>query len=75
MPHSLTSHLSPSLSLTPGELKVRLGEWDVSGKSEFYPHFDTNVAGLYSHPDFYAGNLNNDIAVIRVQTPVDLVSK
>ncbi|XP_050736791.1 uncharacterized protein LOC127008615 isoform X2 [Eriocheir sinensis] len=60
--------------LTPGELKVRLGEWDVSGKSEFYPHFDTNVAGLYSHPDFYAGNLQNDVAIIRVQTPVDLVS-
>ncbi|XP_063890008.1 serine protease filzig-like isoform X1 [Scylla paramamosain] len=60
--------------LSASELKVRLGEWDVSGKTEFYKHFDTNVAGIYSHPEFYAGNLQNDVAVVRLQSAVDMVS-
>lgn len=61
--------------LRPGELKVRLGEWDVGGDTEFYGHVERQVAGLYPHPKFYAGNLNNDIAVIRMQSPIDLVTK
>nr|XP_045612618.1 serine proteinase stubble-like [Procambarus clarkii] len=60
--------------LTAGELKVRLGEWDVGGDTEFYRYVESPVLALYSHPDFYAGNLNNDVAIVRIQTPVDFLS-
>ncbi|XP_045124700.1 uncharacterized protein LOC123512380 [Portunus trituberculatus] len=57
--------------LNPADLKVRLGEWDVAAKSEFYKHLEMRVTGLYTHPDFYAGNLNNDLAVLRLESYVD----
>ncbi|XP_064117233.1 LOW QUALITY PROTEIN: serine protease filzig-like [Macrobrachium nipponense] len=57
--------------LHPSILNIRLGEWDVSGQTEFYKHVETRASGVYIHPDFYAGNLNNDIAVIRMEHPVD----
>ncbi|XP_071520052.1 uncharacterized protein [Panulirus ornatus] len=60
--------------LTPGELKVRLGEWDVGADTEFYKHVERQVLGIYPHPEFYAGNLNNDIAVVRIQSAIDLTS-
>ncbi|XP_042215657.1 uncharacterized protein LOC121861800 [Homarus americanus] len=60
--------------LTPSELKVRVGEWDVGGNTEFYRHVESQVLGLYPHPEFYAGNLVNDIAIIRIQTPIDFVT-
>lgn len=52
-------------------LTVRLGEWDVRDKTEFYPHVESPVSGLYVHPQFYEGNLENDIAVIRLAKRVD----
>lgn len=58
-------------SLSPLQLKVRLGDWDVSGPLEFYSHVEIPVSFLASHPQYYAGNLVNDIAVIRMQTYVD----
>ncbi|XP_066975657.1 LOW QUALITY PROTEIN: serine protease filzig-like [Macrobrachium rosenbergii] len=57
--------------LHPSILNIRLGEWDVSGQTEFYKHVEMRASGVYIHPDFYAGNLNNDIAVIRMEHPVD----
>lgn len=60
--------------LHPSELNVRLGEWDVSGETEFYNHVEIRAAGVYLHPEFYAGNLNNDIAVIRLEHFVDFSS-
>lgn len=70
--------LIPSRSprrLNPADLKIRLGEWDVSAKSEFYKHVELRVTGLYTHPDFYPGNLNNDLAVLRLEDFVDFTSK
>lgn len=69
--HPLTLHNR----LSPSELKVRLGEWDVGSDTEFYRHEERDVSGLYSHPDFYSGNLNNDIAVIKVHRSIDLTTK
>ncbi|XP_071520050.1 uncharacterized protein [Panulirus ornatus] len=57
--------------LHPTQLKVRLGEWDVSGQSEFYDHVELRAAGVYTHPEYYNGNLHNDIAVIRLEAFVD----
>ncbi|CAL4074479.1 unnamed protein product, partial [Meganyctiphanes norvegica] len=53
------------------DLKVRLGEWDVGSTSEFYKHVEFEVSGIIRHPEFYKGNLQNDIAVLRLSTPVD----
>ncbi|KAK4319578.1 hypothetical protein Pmani_009518 [Petrolisthes manimaculis] len=60
--------------LSPSDLKVRLGEWDVGSETEFYRHQEREVSGLYSHPEFYSGNLNNDIAVIKVHRPIDMAT-
>jgi len=52
-------------------LSIRLGEWDVRDKTEFYPHIESKVSGLYIHPEFYEGNLENDIAIIRLAKRLD----
>ncbi|KAG7172455.1 Phenoloxidase-activating factor 2-like 8 [Homarus americanus] len=57
--------------LHPSQMKVRLGEWDVSGESEFYTHLEVRAAGVYLHPEYYKGNLNNDIAVVRLEASID----
>uniref|UniRef100_T1ISX7 Peptidase S1 domain-containing protein n=1 Tax=Strigamia maritima TaxID=126957 RepID=T1ISX7_STRMM len=62
--HCVHTHL-------PVNLKVRLGEWDVSTNAELYPFVEIDVADIRIHPEFYPGNLNNDIAVLRLAFPVD----
>ncbi|KAF2361936.1 Serine proteases trypsin domain [Trinorchestia longiramus] len=57
--------------IDPSLLKIRLGEWDVRDKSEFYPYVEFEVSGVYSHPEFYEGNLENDIAILRTDRLVD----
>lgn len=47
----------------------------MAAKSEFYKHLEMRVTGLYTHPDFYAGNLNNDLAVLRLESYVDFAHK
>ena len=54
------------------DLKVRLGEWDVHRDDEFYPYVEKNVAQIIKHPNFYPGTLENDIVLIRLETPVQL---
>ena len=56
------------------DLKVRMGEWDVHRDDEFYPYVERFVQEIIIHPDFVPGNLNNDIALIRFESPVDLSS-
>ncbi|XP_066249866.1 uncharacterized protein [Euwallacea similis] len=53
------------------DLRVRLGEWDVNHDVEFYPYIERDIAALTVHPEFYAGTLANDIAILRMNTPVD----
>lgn len=55
----------------PSEIKVRLGEWDVTSKTEFYAHVEMRASGVYAHPEYDAGNLVNDVAVIRLEKVVD----
>lgn len=57
---------------TAADLKVRFGEWDVHREDEFYPHIEKFVHEIIVHPEFFPGNLINDIALIRVDSPVDL---
>ncbi|XP_042887061.1 uncharacterized protein LOC122262915 [Penaeus japonicus] len=55
----------------PSEIKVRLGEWDVSSKTEFYAHVEMRASGVYAHPEYDAANLVNDVAIIRLEKAVD----
>lgn len=57
---------------TASDLKVRLGEWDVHREDEFYPYVERDVAQIIKHPKFYPGTLENDIALIRLETPIQL---
>ncbi|XP_014281064.2 serine proteinase stubble isoform X2 [Halyomorpha halys] len=57
-------------SYTAFDLRVRLGEWDVNHDVEFFPYEERDVQTLYVHPDFYAGTLYNDIAILRLDRPV-----
>lgn len=57
------------------QLRVRLGEWDVNRDTEFYPHEETDVSALYVNPDYYSGNLMNDLAVVRLKAPVDTLRR
>ncbi|XP_076240927.1 uncharacterized protein LOC143183288 [Calliopsis andreniformis] len=53
------------------DLRVRLGEWDVNHDVEFYPYIERDVANINVHPEFYAGTLYNDIAILRIDHDVD----
>ncbi|XP_017884385.1 uncharacterized protein LOC108627588 isoform X1 [Ceratina calcarata] len=53
------------------DLRVRLGEWDVNHDVEFYPYIERDVSSVNVHPEFYAGTLYNDIAILRIDHEVD----
>ncbi|KAK5642215.1 hypothetical protein RI129_008382 [Pyrocoelia pectoralis] len=59
-------------SYSPYDLRVRLGEWDVNHDVEFYPYVEGDISSVEVHPEFYAGTLYNDLAVLRMDKPVDL---
>ncbi|KAA0202837.1 hypothetical protein HAZT_HAZT001942 [Hyalella azteca] len=69
------THVLTAAHCIPGyhasEIRVRLGEFDVNRDTEFYPHMETDVTAIFVHPEFYPGNLLNDIAIIKIQQPVD----
>ncbi|XP_025834689.1 phenoloxidase-activating factor 2 [Agrilus planipennis] len=54
------------------KFKVRVGEWDTQTKKELYPHQDRNVEKIMIHPEFYAGALFNDVALLFLESPVEL---
>ncbi|XP_058459515.1 uncharacterized protein LOC131435532 isoform X4 [Malaya genurostris] len=53
------------------DLRVRLGEWDVNHDVEFYPYIERDVISVQVHPEYYAGTLDNDLAVLKMDSPVD----
>lgn len=53
------------------DLRVRLGEWDVNHDVEFYPFVERDVLTITIHPEYYAGTLENDIAILKLDRPVD----
>ena len=57
--------------LQPGEIRARLGEWDVNNDGEFFPNIEFDVVSISIHPEFYSGNLYNDIAIIKLGGFVD----
>jgi len=63
--HKLNSFLA-------GDLKVRLGEWDVNSNSESFMYFETSVSRIAIYPLFNSANLQNDIAMLTLTDEVDL---
>ncbi|ROT71258.1 hypothetical protein C7M84_010435 [Penaeus vannamei] len=53
------------------EVRVRLGEWDVRAKTEFFSHIEVRAASALVHPQYYAGSLINDIAIVTLERSVD----
>nr|XP_045584606.1 phenoloxidase-activating factor 2-like [Procambarus clarkii] len=53
------------------ELRIRLGEWDVNRDTEYYPYYESDVTAVFVNPGFFSGNLINDIALARIELPVD----
>ena len=49
-----------------------MGEWDASSTTEPFPAQESNVARIFVHPGYVATNLRNDIAILRLATPVTL---
>ncbi|XP_049290304.1 uncharacterized protein LOC125767598 isoform X2 [Anopheles funestus] len=56
------------------DLRVRLGEWDVNHDVEFYPYIERDIISVQVHPEYYAGTLDNDLAILKMDRPVDLTS-
>lgn len=52
-------------------LFVRVGDWDLSGVGEMFPSYDVEVQSVIVHEEFYAGNLQNDIALLQLKFPLD----
>merc|ERR1711988_1177895 len=60
------------------QLKIRIIEYDGSGynpQKERVPHEDFEVSRFIVHPNFNSKRLSDDIAVIILDRPINLVSK
>lgn len=53
------------------DLRVRLGEWDVNHDVEFFPYIERDVISVHVHPEYYAGTLDNDLAILKLSVPVE----
>jgi len=55
-------------------LKVRVGEWDASGfnSPERFNHQEYTIVRILKHPQFSAGRLSNDIALLYTDRDIDL---
>ncbi|XP_037045511.1 uncharacterized protein LOC119080973 [Bradysia coprophila] len=59
---------------TGHDLRIRLGEWDVNHDVEFFPYIERDVTHVIVHPEYYAGTLDNDLAILRLNVPVDFAN-
>ncbi|XP_046748894.1 phenoloxidase-activating factor 2 isoform X2 [Diprion similis] len=53
-------------------LKIRAGEWDTQRRNEILPHQDRNVSKIVVHENFHSGALYNNVALMILETPVDI---
>ncbi|XP_037087301.1 protein masquerade-like [Pollicipes pollicipes] len=52
-------------------LVARVGDWDLAADDELYDAYDVEVVQVIVHPDYYAGNLQNDVALLMLDPPVE----
>ena len=55
-------------------LKVRLGEWDAKANIEPFKYVESVVSRIRINPFFNRVNLQNDIAVLTLDRPIDLAA-
>lgn len=63
------------LNLPTSSYKVRLGEWDAASTRESIPAEDITISNVFVHPNFNKDNLQNDIAILRLSSLVNLGQK
>lgn len=51
-----------------GGIKARLGEWDAQVTTEPNPYVDIAVSKITLHPQYNSQNLQNDIAVLKLNS-------
>ena len=47
----------------------------MSDTTEFYSHVEVPVEWVVVHPEYYGGDLSNDLAVIRLKGYLDFEAK
>ncbi|KAF2888849.1 hypothetical protein ILUMI_17324 [Ignelater luminosus] len=52
--------------------QIRAGEWDTQTRAEIYPHQDRAVKTIIIHPEYDAGALFNDVAVLILDSPLEV---
>lgn len=48
---------------------IRAGDWDLETEKEVYSHQDRRVSKMVTHPDYYAGGLHSDVALLFTDEP------
>ncbi|CAB3260991.1 unnamed protein product [Arctia plantaginis] len=56
----------------PGTIKIRAGEWDTQTEKEIFGYEERAVKETYIHSNFNHKNLQNDIALLRLERPLEL---
>lgn len=51
---------------------MRAGEWDTQTSKEMYRHQDVSVDEVVVHPDYYAGAVHNDVALLFLSDAVHI---
>jgi len=51
------------------KLVVRAGDWDLKTDKEVYAHQDRRVLKVITHPNYHAGGLHSDVALIFTDDP------
>lgn len=54
-------------------LMIRAGEWNTQTKNEIFDYQERNIEEIYLHSGFNNDNLHNDIALLRLSEPLELV--
>jgi plasma kallikrein len=57
----------------PNMMRARLGEWDTQTTNEIFPHYDYDVQRVIIHDAFGPNNLHNDIALVILRNPAQLM--
>ncbi|XP_037046275.1 phenoloxidase-activating factor 2-like [Bradysia coprophila] len=66
------AHRASQYVNAPATLKVRMGDWNSGASSEPIPAQEFIVRRVSLHPNYNPANLKNDVAILRLATPVPL---
>lgn len=56
----------------PNQIKIRAGEWDSQTTNERLPYQERGVSRIVTHPEFSIKTLANDIALLILDSPIQL---